>query len=210
MKVLEEIRDAVIAGDAIKTKQFSQQAIEEGYSASQILEEGLIGGMNVIGPRFKNNEIFVPEVLIAARAMHVGMDVIKSLIISSEIKEKGTIIIGTVKGDLHDIGKNLVVMMFEGSGYKVIDLGVDISTDKFVEAVQKYKPQIVGLSALLTTTMVQMKNTVETLQTLELRPKIIIGGAPVSQEFCDQIGADAYAADAASAVEIASMLIESI
>ncbi|EHQ92208.1 corrinoid protein [Desulfosporosinus youngiae] len=209
MEILDGIRDAVVAGDALETKELCQRAIEEGCSASQILEEGLIAGMNVIGPRFKNNEVFVPEVLIAARAMHSGMDVIKTLIVSSDVKEKGTIVIGTVKGDLHDIGKNLVVIMLEGSGYKVIDLGVDLAAEKFVEAVEQYQPQIVGLSALLTTTMGQMKNTVDTLRTLKLKPKIMVGGAPVSQEFCDQIGADAYAADAASAVEIANALIAS-
>jgi len=209
MNVLAELRDAVIAGDAEKAKELSQEAIVEGFSASQVLEEGLIGAMNIIGPRFKNNEIFIPEVLKSARAMHAGMDVIKPQIVTSDIREKGTILIGTVQGDLHDIGKNMVIMMLEGSGYKVIDLGINVATQKFVEAIEQYKPQIVGVSALLTTTMLQMKNTVATLLTLESRPKIIIGGAPVTQEFCDQIGADAYAADAASAVEIANALIAS-
>ncbi|PKM81204.1 MAG: cobalamin-binding protein [Firmicutes bacterium HGW-Firmicutes-14] len=209
MNVLEEIRDAVIDGNAIKVGELSQKAIEEGCTASQILNDGLIAGMNVIGPRFKNNEIFIPEVLKSARAMHTGMDVIKPQIVSSNIQEKGIILIGTVAGDLHDIGKNMVIMMLEGSGYKVIDLGINVATDKFVEAIEQYKPQIVGLSALLTTTMKQMKSTVETLLTLESRPKIIIGGAPITQKFCNEIGADAYAADAASAAEIANMLMES-
>lgn len=209
MKILEEIRDAVIAGNAAKVKEQAQKAIEEGCTAAQILEEGLIGGMNIIGPRFKNNEIFIPEVLIAARAMHAGMDIIKPLIVSSDIQSKGTIVIGTVKGDLHDIGKNLVIMMLEGSGYKVFDLGIDVPTEKFIEAVEQYKPQIVAISALLTTTMAQMQKTVETLLQIESRPRIIIGGAPVTQEFCDQIGADAFGADAASAVEVAKELIAS-
>ena len=210
MQVLEEIKNAVINGNAPKAKEWSVKAIAEGFSASQILEEGLIGGMNVIGPRFKNNEIFIPEVLIAARAMHAGMDVIKPLIAGSGIQKKGTILIGTVNGDMHDIGKNLVIMMLEGAGYKVIDLGIDVSTEKFIEAIKEHKPQIVGLSALLTTTMGQMKNSVKILLELENRPKIIIGGAPLTQEFADEIGADAYAADAASAVDIVNVLISTL
>ncbi len=209
MNILEEIRDAVVEGNAAKVKELSGKAIEEGFSAAQILDEGLIGGMNIIGPRFKNNEIFIPEVLKSARAMHAGMDMIKPQIVSSNIQEKGIVLIGTVAGDLHDIGKNMVIMMLEGSGFKVIDLGINVPTEKFIEAIEEHKPQILGLSALLTTTMKQMKNTVETLLTLESRPKIIIGGAPITQKFCDEIGADAYAADAASAAEIANMLIGS-
>ncbi len=209
MNILEQIRDAVVEGNAGQVKEFAQKAIEEGFGAAQILDEGLIGGMNIIGPRFKNNEIFIPEVLKSARAMHAGMDVIKPLIVSSDIQEKGTIVIGTVAGDLHDIGKNMVIMMLEGSGFKVIDLGINVPTEKFVKAIEEHQPQIMGLSALLTTTMKQMKNTVETLLTLEPRPKILIGGAPITQKFCDEIGADAYAADAASAAEIANMLIGS-
>jgi len=209
MNILEEIRDAVVEGNAAKVKELSGKAIDEGFSAAQILDEGLIGGMNIIGPRFKNNEIFIPEVLKSARAMHAGMDMIKPQIVSSNIQEKGIVLIGTVAGDLHDIGKNMVIMMLEGSGFKVIDLGINVPTEKFIEAIEEHKPQILGLSALLTTTMKQMKNTVETLLTLESRPKIIIGGAPITQKFCDEIGADAYAADAASAAEIANMLIGS-
>jgi len=199
MNILEEIRDAVVEGNAAKVKELSGKAIDEGFSAAQILDEGLIGGMNIIGPRFKNNEIFIPEVLKSARAMHAGMDMIKPQIVSSNIQEKGIVL----------IGKNMVIMMLEGSGFKVIDLGINVPTEKFIEAIEEHKPQILGLSALLTTTMKQMKNTVETLLTLESRPKIIIGGAPITQKFCDEIGADAYAADAASAAEIANMLIGS-
>ena len=207
--LLEAIKQMVIEGNAPKTKEMTEKAVAEGCSAFEILEEALIGGMNVIGPRFRNNEIFIPEVLISVHAMKAGMDVIKSLIVSSDIQEKGIIIIGTVKGDLHDIGKNMVMMMLEGAGYKVIDLGVDVPTETFVKAIEEHKPHIVGISALLTTTMKQMKNTVETLLSLDGRPKIIVGGAPVNQEFADQIGADAFAEDAACAVEVVNNLIAS-
>jgi len=155
----------------------------------------------VIGVRFKADEIYVPEVLIAARAMHAGMSVVKPLIVNSGIAEKGTVLMGTVKGDLHDIGKNLVTMMIEGAGYNVIDLGVDVTGDKFVAAVEEYKPQVLGMSALLTTTMAQMKTNIELLKPYQRSLKIMIGGAPVTQKFADEIGADGYAADAASAVD---------
>lgn len=207
MAILDEIKEALIDGDADEVKARVQQALAEGIAAVKIINESLITGMNVVGVLFKGNEIFVPEVLIAARAMHAGMDIVKPLLAESEIQDKGTILLGTVKGDLHDIGKNLVGMMLEGAGYKVVDLGVDISPEKFLKAVEEHKPQLVALSALLTTTMVAMKTTVETLEPYRGQIKIFVGGAPVTQEFADEIGADAYAADAGMAVEKANELI---
>ncbi|KJR44110.1 5-methyltetrahydrofolate--homocysteine methyltransferase [Desulfosporosinus sp. I2] len=172
-----------------------------------ILNDALISGMTVIGIRFKNNEVYVPEMLIAARAMQSGLNVLKPLFVKEGIKEKATVVIGTVKGDLHDIGKNLVKMMFEGAGYKVIDLGTDVGPEKFVQAVKDHKPQIVCMSALLTTTMSQMKATVEQLSPFADQIKILVGGAPVTQNFANEIGADGYATDAASAVDKANEVL---
>jgi 5-methyltetrahydrofolate--homocysteine methyltransferase len=173
------------------------------------LNQGLIAGMNVVGDRFKKNEFYVPEVLIAARAMHAGMDIIKPLIASAGIEAKGKVAIGTVKGDLHDIGKNLVAMMLEGGGYDVIDLEVDVAPEKFVAAVKDQGANIVALSALLTTTMPAMKDTIDALATAGIRgqAKVMIGGAPVTQNYADEIGADGYAPDAASAVDKAAELL---
>ncbi|MHB1653866.1 MAG: B12-binding domain-containing protein [Desulfitobacteriaceae bacterium] len=154
MSILQEIQEALIAGNAGKVKECAEKLVADGVAAATILNDGLIAGMNVIGVRFKNNEVYVPEVLIAARAMHAGMAVVKPLLANAGIQEKGIVVLGTVKGDLHDIGKNLVKMMLEGAGFKVIDLGVDVSPKKFVQAVEEYKPQVVGMSALLTTTIV--------------------------------------------------------
>lgn len=209
MSILQEMQEAVISGNAGKVKECAEKAVAEGIEVSAILNDGLIAGMNVIGVRFKNNEVYVPEVLVAARAMHAGMAVVKPLIADAGIQEKGTVVIGTVKGDLHDIGKNLVMMMLEGAGYKVIDLGIDVPSGKFIQAVEEHKPQIVGLSALLTTTMTQMKATVEQLQPYRDHVKVMVGGAPVTQKFADEIGADAYAPDAASAVDKAKELLAS-
>ncbi|KLU62436.1 methionine synthase [Peptococcaceae bacterium CEB3] len=207
MSTFEEIAAAVISGNAKKVKESAEQALAEGAAPQAIVNEGLIAGMNVVGVKFKNNEVYVPEVLISARAMHAGMDVVKPLLSDADVQDKGTILVGTVKGDLHDIGKNLVRMMLEGAGYKVIDLGVDIAPDKFAQAVEEHKPQVVGLSALLTTTMSSMRSTIERLKGYPV--KVMIGGAPVTQKFADEIGADAYASDAASAVEKADQLMAS-
>ncbi|CAA7601310.1 Cobalamin (vitamin B12)-binding domain protein [Acididesulfobacillus acetoxydans] len=207
MLVFQEIAEAVICGNAKKVKEYAERALEDGALPQSIVNEGLIAGMNVVGMKFKNNEVYVPEVLISARAMHAGMDVVKPLLSASELQDKGTVLIGTVKGDLHDIGKNLVRMMLEGAGYRVIDLGVDVAPEKFVQVVQEQKPQVVGLSALLTTTMVNMRSTIERLKSYPV--KVMIGGAPVTQKFADEIGADAYAPDAASAVEKAGQLLAS-
>ncbi|MBS3977702.1 MAG: corrinoid protein [Syntrophomonadaceae bacterium] len=209
MPVLEDIKQAVIDGNAPKMKAITERALAEGISINDIINEGLIGGMSYIGVKFKNNEVYVPEVLIAARAMHAGMGVIKPLLTGENFQSKGTFVIGTVKGDLHDIGKNLVIMMMEGAGFKVVDLGIDVPTEKFIQAIEEHKPQIVGLSALLTTTMVQMKNTIQELKPYRNEIKVMIGGAPVTQKFADEIGADAYAPDAATAVELATDLLAS-
>jgi 5-methyltetrahydrofolate--homocysteine methyltransferase len=207
MAVVDQIREQVIAGNAKKVKEYAEAAVAQGLDVSMILNDGLIAGMNVIGGLFKNDEVYVPEVLMAARAMHTGLAVIKPLIAIAGLKEKGVVAIGTVKGDMHDIGKNLVIMMLEGAGYRVIDLGTDCPTEKFLRVVEDERPQIVGLSALLTTTMPQMQETVKRLREYGKRIKIVVGGAPVTPKFAQEIGADGYAADAASAVEKVSELI---
>jgi 5-methyltetrahydrofolate--homocysteine methyltransferase len=204
---LNAISEALQKGKADEVKNLVTQALEEKVDAKKVLEEGLIAGMDIIGGRFKRNEIYIPEVLIAARAMHAGMSVLEPILVESGVKMIGKIAIGTVKGDLHDIGKNLVAMMYKGAGFTVQDLGVDVSAEKFVQASDD-GADIVGLSALLTTTMVQMKNVIESLKEKGSKAKIIIGGAPVTQNYCDEIGAQGYAADAATAVEIGKSLIK--
>jgi 5-methyltetrahydrofolate--homocysteine methyltransferase len=209
MADLQALADAVIRGNRDETAKLTQAAIDEGVPVKDIINDGLIAGMSVVGEKFKNNEFYVPEVLIAARAMHAGMDLIKPLLAESGVEPKGVVAIGTVKGDLHDIGKNLVAMMLEGGGYEVIDLGVDVPPEKFVEVVNEKGAQIVALSALLTTTMPSMKDTIDSLKEAGVRDKIkvMIGGAPVTQNYADEIGADGYAPDAASAVDKANELI---
>jgi 5-methyltetrahydrofolate--homocysteine methyltransferase len=209
MADLQALADAVINGNREATAKITQEAVDAGEPVANILNQGLIAGMNVVGDRFKKNEFYVPEVLIAARAMHAGMDIIKPLIASAGIEAKGKVAIGTVKGDLHDIGKNLVAMMLEGGGYDVIDLEVDVAPEKFVAAVKDQGANIVALSALLTTTMPAMKDTIDALATAGIRgqAKVMIGGAPVTQNYADEIGADGYAPDAASAVDKAAELL---
>lgn len=207
MVELQQISENLIKGQASKVKELVQQAVDEGVPAGKILQEGLIAGMNTVGVKFKANEVYIPEVLISARAMHAGMSVLKPVLISSKVASTGKFVIGTVKGDLHDIGKNLVSMMFEGAGFEVIDLGVDVPVEKFIQTVKEKQADIVGLSALLTTTMPSMKNTVAALKSSGLSVKTIIGGAPLTQSFADEIGADGYAPDAASAVDKAKELL---
>jgi 5-methyltetrahydrofolate--homocysteine methyltransferase len=207
MSILEQIRECVIAGNDKQIKECTNLAVADGLDVSIILNDGLIAGINVIGALFKNNEVYIPEVLMAARAMHAGLAVINPLIVSAGIKEKGVVAIGTVKGDMHDIGKNLVIMMLAGSGYRVIDLGVDVPVKQVIRVVEKERPQIVGLSALLTTTMPQMQEAVRALQPYRDSVKTIVGGAPVTEIFAREIGADGYAADAATAVEKVAELI---
>lgn len=206
---LNNISESLQRGDAEKVKELVMQALEEKVIPKDILENGLIQGMNIIGVKFKNNEVYVPEVLIAARAMHAGMDVLRPKLVETGVKNIGTIVIGTVKGDLHDIGKNLVKMMLEGAGFEVIDLGVDIPADRFVEAIKEHQPNILGMSALLTTTMVNMAEVIKAIEGAGLRDKvkIMIGGAPITQNYAEQIGADGYSPDAASAVEDAKTFI---
>jgi 5-methyltetrahydrofolate--homocysteine methyltransferase len=198
----EEYFQALSFGKMDEVKALTQKALDGGDSPDKILKEGLIKAMDRIGVLFKNNEIYIPEVLIAARAMHAGLGILKPILAKSNVPQTGKIVLGTVKGDLHDIGKNLVGMMLEGAGLEVIDLGTDIPPEKFIQAAQEHKADIIGMSALLTTTMMQMKATVEALQAsgLDGRVKTMVGGAPVTDEFARQIGADGYAADAASAV----------
>ena len=206
---LNDISKALQRGKAEKVSELVKQALNEGVTPKNILEEGLIHGMSIIGKQFKKNEVYVPEVLIAARAMHAGMDVLKPKLIESGVKNIGKVVMGTVQGDLHDIGKNLVEMMLEGAGFEVIDLGTDISTDKFVEAVKEHRPNIIGMSALLTTTMVNMVGVIKALDVAGLRDKvkIMVGGAPITQNYADQIGADGYSPDASSAVDKAKAFL---
>ena len=206
---LNNVSEALQRGDAEKVAELVKQALEENLTPKKILEDGLIKGMGIIGGKFKRNEVYVPEVLIAARAMHAGMSVLRPKLVETGVKNIGKVAIGTVKGDLHDIGKNLVKMMLEGGGFEVIDLGTDVSVDKFVEVVKVDQPDIVGMSALLTTTMVNMPEVVKALEAAGLRDKvkIMIGGAPITQNYADQIGADAYSPDAASAVDNAKTFV---
>ena len=210
MAKYQELADAILRGDNVKSKEITQDLVGKQVPAGEILSEGLIAGMSVVGAKFKANEMYIPEVLIAARAMHAAMDILKPLLAETGAISKGIAIIGTVQGDLHDIGKNLVSMMLEGAGFSVVDIGVDISADKFVESAKENNAHIVGLSALLTTTMPSMKEIIDALRkdpaTKDV--KVIIGGAPVTQEYADSIGANGYAADASSAVDISEKLLK--
>jgi 5-methyltetrahydrofolate--homocysteine methyltransferase len=203
--VLQNIASSLYNGEDQEVAQLVQQALDKGMAPGEILQGGLIAGMDEVGRDFKAGDLFVPEVLVAARAMHAGMGVLRPLLAESDTPTAGRYVIGTVKGDLHDIGKNLVRMMLEGAGFETIDLGTDVEPQAFVDAVREHQPALVGMSALLTTTMVQMRSTIEALEEAGVRGsvKIMIGGAPVTQAFAQEIGADAYAADAASAVDAA-------
>ncbi len=208
-ETLGQITDNLYNGDAKAVAELVQKALNEGASPAEILSHGLIAGMDRVGADFRDGMLFVPEVLIAARAMHAGMDILRPLLIESDVPSAGKVVIGTVQGDLHDIGKNLVAMMLEGGGFEIIDLGTDAPPDKFIEAVRTNKPDLVGMSALLTTTMPAMKKTIDALVEAGLRDKVkvMIGGAPVTQAYAEQIGADGYAPDAAAAVELARSLV---
>ena len=210
MSTLLEISERLQRGKAKDVMALVQTALDEGISAKEILEGSLLVGMGIIGEKFKNNEVFVPEVLVAARAMNKGLEILKPFMADAGIEEKGTIVIGTVKGDLHDIGKNLVKIMMEGKGIKVVDLGVDVTAETFVEQAIENGAKIICCSALLTTTMNEMQAVVETLEANPAKGdiKIMIGGAPITQVFCDKIGAHCFTADAASAADEAiNMLI---
>lgn len=209
MNILEEISALLQRGKAKDVEALVAQALEEGYLAQDILDNALLKGMGELGVRFKNNEVYVPEVLIAARALNKGTEIIKAKLVEEGSKPIGRVVLATVKGDLHDIGKNLVKMMLQGVGFEVIDLGTDVSEDTIVSAVKEHKPEIVALSALLTTTMNQQGIVIEALKNAGLRNtvKVMVGGAPVTQRFCDDIGADAYTSDAASCAMVAKSFI---
>ena len=203
------ITRALMAGKADEVKNLVSSALAENTDPALLINEALIPGMSIIGERFRKNEIYIPEVLIAARAMHAGLDILRPKLVEHKVEPVATIVLGTVKGDLHDIGKNLVGMMFEGAGFKVVDLGVDVAPEKYVASVQESNAQFLGLSALLTTTMPQMQSTISALKVAGIREqvKVLIGGAPVTQDYADKIGADGYSEDAASAVVLAKELL---
>ncbi len=205
MAILEEIGGFLQRGRAAKVKELVAQALNEGVSAQEILENGLLNAMSIVGEKFKKNEVFVPEVLVAARAMNAGVEILRPYLVESGVTTKGTVVLGTVKGDLHDIGKNLVKMMMEGKGLEVIDLGVDVPAETFVQKAKEHNAKAICCSALLTTTMGEMQTVVEETINSGIRDnvKIMVGGAPISQEFCNSIGADYYTSDAASAADVA-------
>ena len=205
MSVLNEISEKLQKGKAKDVKALVQKAIDEGLPAKEILEDGLLSGMGIIGEKFKNNEVFVPEVLVAARAMNMGAELLKPLLAEAGVKSSGKVVLGTVKGDLHDIGKNLVKMMMEGKGLEVIDIGTDVPPEKYIEVATAENCQVIACSALLTTTMGVMQEVVDAAKNAGVRDKvkIMVGGAPITQAFCDQIGADRYTSDAATAAEVA-------
>ncbi|MBE6716683.1 MAG: cobalamin-binding protein [Ruminococcaceae bacterium] len=205
MSIYLEISENLQKGKAKIVKELVQKAVDDGLSAAQILNEGLLSGMNIIGEKFKNNEVYVPEVLVAARAMNMGMQILKPLLVEDGVQSTGRVCIGTVQGDLHDIGKNLVKMMMEGKGLEVVDLGTDVSPETFIKTAVEQNCQIICCSALLTTTMEVMADVVKCAENAGVRDKvkIMVGGAPVTEEFCAQIGADKYTSDAASAADAA-------
>jgi 5-methyltetrahydrofolate--homocysteine methyltransferase len=209
MELLQEIANCIINGKAPDTEKLVQQALDSNIPVKDILNQGLIAAMDVVGEKFKNNEFYVPEVLIAARAMKTGMKLLKPRFAESGVEPIAKLALGTVKGDLHDIGKNLVAMMLEGAGFEIIDLGVDVAPEKFVAAIKDQNANVVGMSALLTTTMLNMKSAIEKLKNDGIRDnvKVVIGGAPVTQSYADEIGADGYAADAATAVTVVKKLL---
>lgn len=204
-----ELMQKVIKGDQNGSKELVQKLLDGGENVKQIIDVALVPAMDVVGDRFQNQEFFIPELLVAARAMEGCLTLIQPLLAASDVKPAGVVIIGTVKGDLHDIGKNIVAAMLKGAGFQIVDLGIDVDPAGFVEAVKQNKPDIVGLSALLTTTMKSMKDTVEAISGAGLRDtvKIIVGGAPLTQEYADEIGADGYSPDAAQAVKLAKGLM---
>ena len=209
MAILEDIQNCVLDGELDEIKDLVQKAVDEGIDPTTIINDGLIAGMNIVAPLFKSGEMFVPEVMESADTMNEGMQVVKPLITDADMHTKGKVIIGTVNGDLHDIGKNLVVLMMESRGYTVVDMGVDVKEEQFVAGIKEHKPDIVGMSSLLTTTMMKIDDTVKLINESGLRDqvKIIIGGAPISQEFADDIGADGYSEDASTAVELCDRMM---
>ena len=208
MNTLNQLSESVQNGHMSKTCYLTEQALAENISPKDILEKALIAGMAVVGERFQNNEIFVPEMLIAARAMNKSLEILEPVMLKHNVSAKGTLVLATVKGDLHDIGKNLVAIMFKGAGYKVVDLGIDVPDEKIVSAALENNAELIGLSALLTTTMVNMKSVVDACKTSNVPSKILLGGAPITDTFTKKIGADGYASDAYSAVQVAAGLLQ--
>ncbi len=208
--IIQQIYTAVLEGDANAVKELVQQGLDKGLAAQTLLNEGLIAALDEVGRLFEEGEYFVPEMLVSARAMQAGMNLLRPILVEQDVKPMGRVVLGTVKGDLHDIGKNLVGIMLEGAGFEVIDLGIDVPEEKFLKAIEEYQPHLVGLSALLTTTMDNMKTTIEAIKAAGLREqvKIMVGGAPVTQTFAAQIGADGYAPDASQAVALAKRLMK--
>ena len=209
MDAMEQIKQVVISGDWVVAPESAQTALNAGFSAHEILN-AMVSGMDIVGAEWTVGNMYIPEVLLAAKALHAGLDVIRPLLSSSETKMRGTVIIGTVKGDLHDIGKSLVAMMIEGANFEVHDLGVDVSPQEFVAAVKKFKPNIVAMSSLLTTTLPYMRDVIRSLEEAGLREtvKVMVGGAPITQKFADSIGADGYAPDGATAVTKVRELVD--
>jgi 5-methyltetrahydrofolate--homocysteine methyltransferase len=209
MRTLTEIAASVEAGDSARVKELTRKALAQGLLPEKILDDALIPGMAAVGRKFRNNEVFIPEVLIASRAMNVGLDILRPLFSPERSRLRGRIILATVKGDLHDIGKKIVGMMLEGAGYDVVDLGVDVPAAKMLRAVKAVRPAVLGLSALLTTTMSYMREVIDAVEKARLRPKIkiVIGGAPVTRSYAEEIGADGYAPDAASGLEMVRKLL---
>jgi 5-methyltetrahydrofolate--homocysteine methyltransferase len=208
--ILDDLAVALEKGDRNTVVKLTEQALADGMSAQEILNNGLIKGMGAVGLKFKNNEVFIPEVLISARAMNMAMKVLEPILVKDGVEPKGTVVLGTVKGDLHDIGKNLVGMMLKGSGYKVVDIGIDVPAEKFVSLAQENNANVVAMSALLTTTMGEMETVVNKFKETGVRSKVkmVIGGAPITQAFAEKIGADGYAPDAASAVDVVERLLK--
>ncbi len=211
-KVLQEIKDALMKGDRAGVVELTKAALEQGIAIKEILDNGLIAGMEIIGNKFKCNEIFIPEVLISAKAMHAGMALLEPHFVKCGIRPLGKVVIGTVKGDLHDIGKNIVSMMLKGACFEVADLGIDVPVEKFIEAAEKSSADLIAMSSLLTTSMNAMRDTINALKSSGIRGKVkvMVGGAPVTQDFANSIGADAYAKDAATAVDKAKELIKEV
>jgi len=204
---LKALAEAIIKGDQNTAVEITRTALDEGTTAENVLNEGLIAGMDIVGGRFKKSEIYIPEVLIAARAMKSAMEILEPELVKAGVKPIGKFLIGTVQGDLHDIGKNLVAMLLKGAGFEVIDLGVDVPAEKFIEQAKVADVQLIGMSALLTTTMPGMEKTIKALKDAGISAKVVIGGAPVTQGYADKIGADGYAADAASSVDVVKSLV---
>jgi 5-methyltetrahydrofolate--homocysteine methyltransferase len=212
MEIVSELRQAVVRGDMAQAKALAEQALKTGEDPAVLLNEALISGMEHVGELFKANEVYVPEVLLSAKSMQQAMQVLKPSLVKGGIKPRGTVVVGTVRGDLHDIGKNLVAMMLEGAGFEVVDLGNDVPPERFVEAAVEHKADLIGMSALLTTTMYTMKETIDILKHHRDAPAIrtMIGGAPVTASFAREIGADGYGSDAATAVDLAKKFMGSV